>query len=70
MLDLNLIKPGDLITLQERTYVHLVLELTSKVNHYDTTDGVTVETLDTLVLDENGNIKKDVLYSDIDQLVS
>ena len=59
MLDLNLIKPGDLITLPERTYVHLVLELTSKVTHYDTT----------LVLDENGNIKKDTLYSDIDQLV-
>ena len=65
MLDLNLIKPGDLITLPEGTYVHLVLKLTSKVTHYH----VGVETLDTLVLDQNGNIIKDVLYSDIDQLV-
>ncbi len=69
MLDLNLIKPGDLITLPERTYVHLVLELTSKVIHYDTTEDIVVETLDTLVLDQNGNIIKDTLYSDIDQLV-
>ena len=64
MLDLNLIKPGDLITLQEGTYVHLVLELTSKVTNYH----AGVETLDTLVLDQNGNIIKDTLYSDIDQL--
>jgi hypothetical protein len=65
MLDLNLIKPGDLITLPERTYVHLVLELTSKVTHYD----VGIETLDTLVLDQNGNIIKDILYNDLDELV-
>lgn len=65
MLDLNLIKPGDLITLPERTYVHLVLELTSKVTDYY----VGIETLDALVLDQNGNIIKDILYSDLDQLV-
>jgi hypothetical protein len=70
MLDLKLIKPGDLVTNTEGTYVHLVLELTSKITHYDTTEeDIIVETLDTLVLDRDGNIVKDVLYSDLDHLV-
>ena len=62
MLDLNL-------TNSEKTYVHLVLRITSKVTDYDTTEDIVVKTLDTLVLDKDGDIKKDVLYSDLDQLL-
>ncbi len=69
MLDLNLIKPGDLITNLEKTYVHLILKLISKVDKYLTDEDTKVETVNVLVLNERGNIKVDVLYSDLDQLV-
>ncbi len=69
MLDLNLIKPGDLTTNLEKTYVHLILKLISKVDKYLTDEDTKVETVNVLVLNERGNIKVDVLYSDLDQLV-
>ena len=69
MLDLNLIKPGNLVTNLEKTYVHLILKLISKVDKYLTHEDIEVETADVLVLNERGNIEVDVLYSDLDQLV-
>lgn len=64
MLDLTQLKPGDLITNPEKTHVYLILKLMSKVDNYV----AGVKTLHTLVLDKNGNIIKDVLFSDLDQL--
>lgn len=69
MLDLNLIKPGDLVTNLEKTHVRLILKLTSIVENYSTHEDITVETLDTLVLNKRGDIVKVCLYSDLDQLV-
>ena len=70
MLDLTQLKPGDLITNLEKTYVHLILKLISKVDKYLTDEDTEVETADVLVLNERGNIEVDVLYSDLDQLAT